>query len=471
MTPAPRGKLGKADMSITVSPVHTLKISISGVRGVVGDSLTPQLVVGFAQAFGCYVEGGVVMIGRDTRQSGEMVRSAAVGGLLASGCYCIDLGIVPVPTILIAVKQLHGDGAVAITASHNPAEWNALKFARSDGVFLNAYQAAELLDVYHQGEFRLAPISELSALEFDNEAVPLHTNLLLANIDVGAIRAHRFKVVVDCCNGAGSVMTENLLQELGCDVTMIHDTPNGDFPHNPEPIPENLGDLRQAVLDTGADIGFAQDADADRLAVVSAEGAAIGEEFTLAFACDTVTARKPGPIITNTSTSRMIDEVAERNGCTVIRAKVGEVNVVEQMMRESAVIGGEGNGGVIYPQVHYCRDSMSGIGLILEGLARHESVTAWTRQFRPSAMHKTKIECPSARVQHALTAVRRRYADQQLDLTEGVKVIWPDTRSWLHIRPSNTEPVIRVIAERDTAAEAEELCAGAVETLRATIGD
>jgi phosphomannomutase len=456
-------------MVSTRSPVHTLKISISGVRGVVGESLTPQLLVGFAQAFGCYVEGGVVLIGRDTRQTGEMVRCAVVGGLMASGCYCIDVGVVPVPTVLIAVKQLQADGAIAITASHNPAEWNALKFARSDGVFLNAYQAAELLDVYHQGEFRLAPTSEISSLEFDSEAVERHTNLLLKNVDVTAIRQRRLKVVVDCCNGAGSVMTERLLRELGCDVTMIHDTPDGDFPHHPEPIPENLGDLCQAVRDVDADIGFAQDADADRLAIVSPDGVPIGEEFTLTFACDAVTSRTPGPIVTNTSTTRMIDEVGERNGCRVVRARVGEINVVESMLREGAIVGGEGNGGVVYPQVHPCRDSMSGICLVLQGLAQQDSVTAWARQFRPSAMHKTKIESPSARVQHALTAVRRQYADQQVDLTEGIKVIWPDTRSWLHIRPSNTEPVIRVIAEADTSADARQLCAGAIAILRAAI--
>ncbi len=456
-------------MATTRSPVHTLKISISGVRGVVGESLTPQLVVGFAQAFGSYVEGGVVLIGRDTRQTGEMVRHAVVGGLLASGCYCIDVGIVPVPTILVAVKQLQADGAIAITASHNPAEWNALKFARSDGAFLNAYQAAELLDVYHQGEFRLAATSEISDVEFDTQAVDRHIGLLLGNVDVAAIRRRRFSVVVDCCNGAGSVMTERLLRELGCNVTMIHDTPNGLFPHNPEPIPENLGDLCQATRDLDAEIGFAQDADADRLAIVSPNGVAIGEEFTLAFACDAVTSRTSGPIVTNTSTSRMIDEVGARNGCRVLRAKVGEVNVVERMIREGAVIGGEGNGGVIYPRVHPCRDSMAGICLVLEGLVERGSIDAWTRRFRPSAMHKTKIDCPSAKVQHALTAVKREYADQQVDPTEGIKVVWPDTGSWLHIRPSNTEPVIRVIAEADTADDARELCARALEVLTAAI--
>ena len=451
------------------SPVHTLKISISGVRGVVGESLTPQLLVGFSQAFGCWVDGGVVIVGRDTRQTGEMVRSAVVGGLLATGCYVIDAGIVPVPTLLIAVKHQQADGGVAITASHNPEQWNALKFVRSDGVFLSSYQATELLDIYHQGQFALASVGELTELEFEHDAIERHINLVLKNVDVAAIKHHRPKVVVDACNGAGSVMTERLLTELGCDVTMIHDTPDGRFPHPPEPIPRNLGDLCQAVHDTGADIGFAQDADADRLAVVSEKGIAIGEEFSLAFACDAVAARTPGPIVVNVSTSRMIDDVARRHKVPIFHSKVGEINVVEGMIREGASIGGEGNGGVVYPPVHMCRDSMSGIAVILQGLVEHGSVTAWTQRFPPGSIVKTTIECPSSRIQHALTATRRRYSDQKLDETEGVKVIWPDTGAWLHIRPSNTEPVIRVIAETDTEDEANGLCQEALETLNTAI--
>ena len=456
-------------MADHLSPVHTLKISISGVRGVVGESLTPQLLVGFSQAFGCWVDGGVVLVGRDTRQTGEMVRSAVVGGLLATGCYVIDLGVVPVPTVLIAVKQLQADGGVAITASHNPAQWNALKFVRADGVFLNSYQATELLDVYHQGTFRLASVAELSQVEHDTGAVQRHIDLVLSRIDVEVIRRRHPKVVVDACNGAGSVMTERLLTEMGCDVVMIHDTPDGQFPHDPEPIPANLGDLCQAVRDHQADVGFAQDADADRLAVVSERGQAIGEEFTLAFACDVVASRQGGPLVTNVSSSRMIDEIAQRHGTHVIRATVGEINVVETMLREEATIGGEGNGGVIYPDMHPCRDSMIGMGLILEGLAQHGTIAAWTKHFQPSAMHKTKIECPSARIQQALAAARRQYADQELDPTEGVKVIWPNDRSWLHIRPSNTEPVIRVIAEKDTIADAQALCDDAIATLTSVI--
>ncbi|MBM3500520.1 MAG: phosphoglucosamine mutase [Armatimonadetes bacterium] len=456
-------------MPATRSPVHTLKISISGVRGVVGESLTPQLVMGFAQAFGCYVEGGIVLVGRDTRQTGEMVRSAVVGGLLASGCYVIDLGVVPVPTVLIAVKQLQADGAIAITASHNPAQWNALKFARSDGVFLNSFQATELLDVYHQGEFHLAKTSEISRVDHDDAAIERHIRLVREHTDLKAIRARKPHVVVDTCHGAGARMSPQLLRRLGCKVTVLHGKPDGLFPHDPEPIAKNLGDLCRKVREVEADIGFAQDADADRLAVVSEKGKAIGEEFTLAFACDAVCARSPGLIVTNVSTSRMIDEVAARHGGRVLRTKVGEINVVEMMIRERAVVGGEGNGGVIYPQAHPCRDSMIGMALILEGLARHGTVSRWARTFRPSAMHKTKLECPSVRIQHAMAAARRRYEADALDLTDGLKVLWPETGCWLHIRPSNTEPVIRVIAECDTPREARALCEDALATLRTVI--
>lgn len=451
------------------SPVHTLKVSISGVRGVVGESLTPQLVVGFSQAFGCYVDSGVVLVGRDTRRTGEMVRAAVTGGLLATGCYVIDLGIVPVPTILIAVKQLQADGAIAITASHNPAEWNALKFARADGVFLNSYQATELIDVYHQGQFRLARTPEIAPVKYDNSALERHIELVVSKVDVGAIRARRFRVAVDACNGAGGIADRRLLEELGCQVTMIHDEPSGDFPHDPEPTARNLRDLCRVVQEVGADIGFAQDADADRLALVSEKGRAIGEEYTLAFACDAVCAKTPGPIAVNISTSRMVDEVAAWYGVKVLRTRVGEVNVVEAVRREGAVIGGEGNGGVIYPAVHWCRDSLTGMALVLEGLARRRSVSEWAGSFRPSAMHKTKIECSSARVEQAMAAVQRAYADCMIDRTEGIRVVWPETGVWLHIRPSNTEPVIRVVAEADNRTAARRLCTEALQVLQPAV--
>ena len=434
--------------------LRTLKTGISGVRGVVGDSLTPQLLISFAQAFGTYLEGGTVVIGRDTRPSGEMVQKAMVGGLLATGCDITDVGIAPVPTIQMTTREAGAAGGIAITASHNPQQWNALKFIRGDGIILHPHQAEELLSVYYQGNFSLVPGYQIGSVQEDAGALQRHIEAVLCHADVEAIAGAAPKVVIDCVNGAGSMISRRFLQMLGCDVIAINDEPNGLFPHDPEPIPANLRQLEAAVSEHGADIGFAQDADADRLAVVSEQGTVVGEEFTLAFACDAVADRIEGPLVTNLSTSRMIDEVARRHGKTVCRSRVGEINVIVQMQVHGAQIGGEGNGGVIYGPVQYCRDSFSAMALVLAGLARRGgTVSEWAADFPPSEIYKTKMECPAARVQPALLALREACAGQTLDLTEGVKVLY-DNGAWLHARPSNTEPIVRVIAEADTMQEA-----------------
>jgi len=451
------------------------------VRGVVGDSLTPHLLTSFAQAFGTYLGGGEVAIGRDTRPSGEMVRSALVGGLLATGCNVIDLGIVPVPTLQIAcARNADIDGGIAITASHNPQQWNALKFIRADGIFLYPYQAEELLNVYHQGEFGLVVNEQIGEVTGDEQALDRHLSELLTHTDREAIAAAELKVVVDCCNGAGSVISERLLTELGCQVVPINDTPNGLFPHPPEPIPQNLTQLEAAVQEHQADIGLAQDADADRLAIVSEQGVAVGEEYTLALSAEAVASQGRIPLVANLSTSRMIEEVAQRYNCPLRRAKVGEVNVVETMKQEARqfkqagytswdefVFGGEGNGGIIDPRIHYCRDSLRAMCLILEGLARWEGpLSAWIEQtFRPSAMVKIGIQCPAARVQSVLLALREAYAGEEVDETEGIRVTWPDG-SWMHARPSNTEPIFRIVAEADTPHQAQVHCERATEIIK-----
>ncbi len=433
---------------------------------MVGDSLTPQLLIGFAQAFGTYLKGGTVVIGRDTRPSGEMVQRALVGGLLATGCDIVDLGIAPVPTVQMAIRDAVASGGVVITASHNPQQWNALKFIRGDGIILRPYQTEELLSVYYQGNFTLVGNDEIGSVQFDAGAVQRHMDAVLELADREAIAAAGLKVVVDCVNGAGAVLSERFLQELGCEVVTINDTPDGIFPHLPEPIPENLKQLEKAVKEHGADIGFAQDADADRLAIVSEQGQAIGEEFTLAFACDAVADTAEGPLVTNLSSSRMIDEVACRHDKQVVRAKVGEINVIEQMQAHSAGIGGEGNGGVIWAQLQYCRDSFAGMALVLAGLGkRGGTVTDWVESFAPSEICKTKMACPASRVQPVLLAVREAYEENALDLTEGVKVLWPDG-AWLHVRPSNTEPVVRVIAEADTMQDAKQKATAAIDLMR-----
>jgi len=428
--------------------------------------------VRFAQSFGTYVKGGQVAVGRDTRTSGEMVRCALIGGLLATGCDVHDFGVLPVPSLQIAVAQRDYEGGIAITASHNPQEWNALKFIRWDGLFLYPYQAEELLNIYHQGEFGLVGEEEVGRVREGEKALDIHLKLILAATDVEAIRAAGLRVVLDCCNGAGAMLAPWLLQELGCrEVLVINGQPNGLFPHPPEPIPANLAQLARAVRETGADLGFAQDADADRLALVTEQGIPAGEEYTLALAAEVVASRNaPIPLVANLSTSRMVEEVGQRYGCPVRRAKVGEINVVTAMQEEAAkfraagltnvrdwAFGGEGNGGVIDPRVHYCRDSHRAMSLILEGLAREgKPLSQWIAgTFSPSAMVKRRLDCPASKIQQCLLAIKAHYADSgHVDETEGIRVSWAD-RSWIHIRASNTEPIIRVVAEADDEAEAE----------------
>ncbi|MFH1539558.1 MAG: phosphoglucosamine mutase, partial [bacterium] len=352
-----------ANKSATESPVKTLKISISGVRGVIGDTLTPELLSSFSESFGTYLDGGLVVIGRDTRTSGEMVSYAVVAGLTSSGCAVIDLGIVPVPTVQMMVRHFRARGGIAITASHNPAQWNALKFIRDDGCFLNNHQARDLLGIYHQGEVRRAPAGMIPSPLKVQGTTKLHAEAIIEKF--GKLKGKKLRVAVDCVNGAGSVMSPGFLRELGCDVVELHTEPDGHFPRPPEPLPQNLKKLCETVRKEKADIGFAQDADADRLAIVDERGKPIGEEYTLAIAVDFVLRREKGTVVVNLSTSRAIDDIAANHKCKIVRTKIGEINVVERMKSEDAVIGGEGNGGVIYPAVNYGRDSFVGMAIVL----------------------------------------------------------------------------------------------------------
>ena len=447
---------------------RTLKTGNEGVRGIIGDSLTPELLVGFAQAFGTYLSGGTVVIGRDTRTSGEMVRNALVGGLIATGCRVIDVGVAPMPSICHAVRRHGADGGIAITASHNPAQWNALKFIWRDGSLLRPHQAQELLAVYYQGDFKLALSDQLGSVQEDRKAIEAHFADVLDQLgeDFDLINERQFRVAVDCCNGVGAIATETFLYALGCEVFLINDAADGVFAHDPEPTPANLGELAEAVRENQADIGFAQDADGDRVSVVSELGEALSEEFTLAFACDALKPCDPGPLVTNLSTSRMIDEVGQRQGREVIRSGVGEVKVVQEMIRSGAVMGGEGNGGVIWPRLLLGRDSFAAIALILAGLARRGgTVGDWQRAFKPSSIVKEKVPCSAAEAQPVMMALREEFAAEQVDTREGLRISWPD-HSWLHVRPSNTEPILRVIAEADNAPAAQALAQRALDVIR-----
>jgi len=436
--------------------IPTLKISISGVRGVIGESLTPTLLTRFAQAFGTYIRARTIVIGRDPRTSGEMVKQAVIAGLLSSGCRILDIGVCPVPTIQLVVRQQRAHGGIAITASHNPAEWNALKFIGRNGFFLTAAQARELLDIYHQGEYTRTAGADMREVAEFSGAIDLHIQTILKSLGPLPAGGKKLRVVLDACNGAGSIVGPRLLESLGVEVVSINATPNGSFPRPAEPLPENLAGLCSAVRKHAADIGFAQDMDADRLAIVSELGEPIGEENTLVLATRFVLGHGPGPVVANLSTTSALEEVVKRSGCQLFLSKTGEVNVTEEMVKQNAVIGGEGNGGVIYPRLNFARDSLVGMALVLHLLAESgQTVSELLATLPRFSMIKEKLACPSDKIAGVLRMMRERFAGCPLDLRDGVKVTLPN--GWLLVRGSNTEPIIRVIAEAATEAEAQDI--------------
>jgi phosphomannomutase len=448
--------------------IPTLKISISGVRGVIGDSLSPTLLTRFAQAFGTYVGSGGIVIGRDPRTSGEMVKQAVIAGLLSSGCRVLDVGMCPVPTVQMMVRRYGAQGGLAITASHNPAEWNALKFIGPDGLFLGAGPAREMLDIYHQGEYTKVVGAEMRGVESLSGAIDMHIEEILNELGPLPGRAQTLRVVLDACNGAGSIVGPKLLQALGAEVFTINDEPNGQFPRPAEPLPENLGDLCTAVKLHGADVGFAQDMDADRLAIVSDEGVPIGEDYTLVLATLYVLGQERGAVVANLSTTHALDFVVKRFDCPLYRTRIGEANVTERMQREGAVVGGEGNGGVIYPRINFARDSLVGMALILHLIARDaRRLSEILLELPHLHMVKKKVGCPSHKIAGVLKMVRQVYADAPMDLTDGVKVSLP--QGWLHVRGSNTEPIIRLSAEAETEEQVQQIVESVFGLIQAAV--
>lgn len=445
--------------------IPTLKISISGVRGVVGQSLTPKLLTRFAQAFGTHTGSGTIVIGRDPRTSGEMVKHAVVSGLLSTGSRVVDIGVCPVPTVQLQVRHRRAQGGIAITASHNPAEWNALKFIGSSGLFLDAGQARELLDIYHQGEYTKVGGAELRTVEAVEGATDLHIKAILDVLGPLPKRAKNLRVVIDSCNGAGSLVGPKLIEALGAEVIRLNTTPDGSFPRPAEPVPENLGELCRLVKEHQADVGFAQDMDADRLAIVSEQGEAIGEDYTLVLATLFVLGREKGPVVANLSTTSAVADVAKKFDCPMFHTKIGEVNVTDAMQQQRAVIGGEGNGGVIYPRINFARDSLVGMALVLHLLAESgKSITELLADIPRYTIVKEKLACPSDRIAGALRTVRQAFAQFQMDTRDGVKVIVPD--GWLLVRGSNTEPIIRVVAEAKSEERARELVDDVIDRIR-----
>jgi phosphomannomutase len=350
--------------------MRPLKIGISGVRGIVGESLTPELIISFAQAFGTYLDSGRILVCRDTRSSGPMAQAAVVSGLLAAGCEVIDLGVCPTPTLQLAVRWLGAQGGVSITGGHNPAAWNALKFVRADGLYLNATQAEELLDIVHQGEYEKAAWDRIRTGVAQQDAIGHHLDVLEAAFDVEAARRRGLRVAVDCCNGASTLLSPRWLEMLGCTVLAVNDDPDAPFPHRPEPKPETMAQLKAVVRAGGADLGFAHDADGERIGLVTADGVALSEERTLTLAAAIALAQVPGTVVTNMSTTRAVDEVARRHGGNVVRTPVGQSFISEAMLEHHAVIGGEGNGGVAVPRVLVSHDAAAAQGLIVEHMAR-----------------------------------------------------------------------------------------------------
>lgn len=438
----------------------TLKISISGVRGFVPASLTPEVCLDFAKAFGTYLKGGKVVIGTDSRRSSEFIKGIVFSGLLACGCKVVDLGICPTPTVGIMLRKLKADGGMVITASHNPLPWNGLKFMREDGIFLNEEQAKKLLQLYENKNFKPAAGGSVT---LDPSGIKTHIQKVLGAIHPLALRFRKLKVAVDCCNGAGSVALPEMLKRIGCKVFTINCNPRFPFPHPPEPIEENLRELSQFVLGKKADIGFAVDSDADRLAIVSEEGKPIGEELTLTLAVKYLLSKKfslrsnKKIVITNLSTTMALDAVCRQHGATLLRTKIGEVHVAEELKNLKGLIGGEGNGGVIFPRIGFNRDSLGAAVLILNYMASSgQKLSQLAADLPPFEMVKSKIECRTlAEASDYLEKVKGLFKGCDLILTDGVKILLPD--AWVHVRASNTEPVLRIIAEAKDKKKAEEL--------------
>jgi phosphomannomutase len=435
-----------------------LKIGITGVRGVVGETFTPEVAVGFSQAFGTYLDGGRILVCRDTRASGPMVRAAVIAGLLAAGCEVIDLGISPTPSLQLAVTWLKADGGIAITAGHNPSQWNALKFVRGDGLYLNSMQAEELLDIFHQGEFAKAGWDRIQPAIHYQDPIAHHIELLNEVFDVVAIKDRRLKVAVDCCNGACSRLIPRWLQEIGCEVLAINDDPTTTFPHAPEPKPQTMAQLSAVVKAGRADIGFAHDADGERLGIVTELGQPLSEELTFALATRIRLEQKTGNVVTNISTTGAIEQIALAFGGAVVRTPVGQTYISEAMIEVNGVLGGEGSGGVTVPELHSTHDSAAAVGLILEGLARTgRAVSGFVQDLPRLAMLKYNRPIEPNRLYSVLQSFRSAIDRERLayDLTDGIRVALP--QGWIHVRASNTESMIRVIVEANEPVIAQEL--------------
>ena len=443
-----------------------LIISISGIRGIVGDGLGPRQAVRFGLAFGSHLGGGTVVLGRDSRPSGPMLASAVRAGLMAAGCCVLDAGILSTPGTSLMLCDEGAAGGVVITASHNPPPYNGLKMLSPEGMQIDRDAGAEVVRRYQQEDFAERGTDGVGRAKRLRGAAARHADRVAGLVDADAIRRCNFMVVVDPVNGAGGAEMRALLERLGCRVTLVHAEPTGNFGRGAEPVPENLADLAAAVRHAGADLGLALDPDADRLALVDADGRPLGEEYTLALAVQHRLSRQPGPVVVNLSTSRMLDFVAREAGVPLIRTPVGELNVAQAMLANGGVIGGEDNGGVIDPRVAPVRNSLAGAALVLEMMARRDATLRELADALPVyTMLKDKVPLGGLDAASVLARVRERFPDARTDDRDGLHLSWDE--GWLHVRPSNTEPILRILAEAGDADAAR----GRVDAVKALTGE
>jgi len=455
---------------------QSLMVSISGVRGIAGESLTPSVVVSYVTAFGMLQRGKKIVLGRDSRVTGEWVQSIARGVLLALGYHVVEIGIVPTPTVQLMVEKLKADGGLIITSSHNPEPWNGLKFVDRDGCFLLPEKCEEMFKMAaHQSSFRYPDFNAGGKVEIFDRAGQAHIDAILSlpYINVPQIKSRHFKVVLDAVNGAGGPVMESLLKQLGCDVVGMNLEQTGRFAHPPEPVPENLGDLCQRVKQESAHLGIAVDPDVDRCVLIDETGKPLGEEYTLALAIEFILGccGKRGPICKNLSSSRACDDVAERYGCSVYATPVGEIHVAKKMQEVKAVIGGEGNGGVMLPDVHIGRDALVAAVLTLQHLAIHSGdegarpISSLKAKLPQYEIVKLKAPVEGIDADAAIHYLKRKWEGVEgvisMNEEDGLRIDMKDEqggRQWVHLRKSNTEPIIRVIGEAATAQQATALC-------------
>lgn len=447
----------------------TLIKSISGIRGTiggkVGDNLTPIDAVKFASAYGIWLkeqrnkENYRVVVGRDARISGEMIQNLVMNTLVGLGIHVIDLGLSTTPTVEIAVPMEHADGGIILTASHNPKQWNALKLLDAKGEFLNAAEGARILEIAEADQMTFAEVDDLGEISKNEAYMDIHIDevLKMPLVNKKAIKDANFKVVVDGVNSSGGVIIPLLLERLGVEAVKLYCEPTGHFPHNPEPLKEHLQDLSAMVVKENAHFGIAVDPDVDRLAFVDEKGEMFGEEYTLVACADYVLGKTPGNTVSNMSSTRALRDITEKHGGSYEASAVGEVNVVELMKKNNAIIGGEGNGGIIYPELHYGRDALVGVALFLSLLAEKEMTTSALRATYPNYyMGKKKIDLsPDMDVDGILNTMEDRYKNEKLTTIDGVKIDF--SNSWVHLRKSNTEPIIRIYTEAPSQIEADTL--------------